>query len=67
MTDNGYENQEQMNGNTILANGALGYDFFNNFTVVVDRLGGKMTFVKKSLIREFAEDCNLKYSEFVQK
>ena len=46
MTDNGYENQEQMNDNVILANGALGYDFFNNFTVVVDRLGGKMTFVK---------------------
>ena len=26
--------------------GVIGYDFFNNFTVVVDRLGGKMTFVK---------------------
>ena len=25
----------------------LGYDFFNNFTIVVDRLGGKMTFIKK--------------------
>ena len=24
----------------------IGFDFFNNFTVVVDRLGGKMTFVK---------------------
>lgn len=27
--------------------GVIGYDFFNNFTVVVDRIGGKMTFVKK--------------------
>ena len=28
--------------------GVIGYDFFANFTLVVDRLGGKMTFVKKS-------------------
>ena len=26
--------------------GVIGYDFFNNFTVVVDHIGGKMTFVK---------------------
>ena len=26
--------------------GVIGYDFFNNFTVVVDSLGGKMAFVK---------------------
>ena len=26
--------------------GVIGYDFFDNFTVVVDRLGGKMVFVK---------------------
>jgi hypothetical protein len=26
--------------------GVIGYDFFANFTLVVDRLGGKMTFVK---------------------
>ena len=26
--------------------GVIGFDFFNNFTVVVDRLGGKMTFIK---------------------
>ena len=26
--------------------GVIGYDFFANFTVVVDRLVGKMTFVK---------------------
>jgi hypothetical protein len=28
-----------------LVEGVIGYDFFNNFTLVVDRLGGKMTFV----------------------
>ncbi|MBR4617472.1 MAG: hypothetical protein IKO55_17830 [Kiritimatiellae bacterium] len=27
--------------------GVIGYDFFNNFAVVVDRTAGKMTFVKK--------------------
>ena len=26
--------------------GVIGYDFFNNFTLVVDRIGGKMSFVK---------------------
>ena len=26
--------------------GVIGYDFFNNFTLVVDRVGGKMTFVR---------------------
>jgi len=26
--------------------GVIGYDFFANFTVVVDSQGGKMTFVK---------------------
>ena len=29
-----------------LVEGVIGYDFFTNFTLVVDRLGGKMTFVK---------------------
>ena len=28
------------------AEGVIGYDFFANFTVVVDRLGGEITFVK---------------------
>ena len=28
-----------------LVEGVRGYDFFANFTLVVDRLGGKMTFV----------------------
>ena len=27
--------------------GVIGYDFFANFTLVVDRVGGEMTFVKK--------------------
>ena len=27
--------------------GAIGYDFFNNFTIVVDRGGKKMRFLKK--------------------
>ena len=26
--------------------GVIGYDFFNNFTLVVDRVGGKVTFIK---------------------
>ena len=26
--------------------GVIGYDFFANFTLVVDRVGGKVTFVK---------------------
>ena len=26
--------------------GVIGHDFFANFTVVGDRLGGKMTFIK---------------------
>ncbi len=28
--------------------GVIGYDFFANFTIVVDRVGGKMTFVRLS-------------------
>ena len=26
--------------------GVIGYDFFANFTLVVDSVGGKMTFIK---------------------
>lgn len=26
--------------------GVIGYDFFANFTIIVDRVGGKMTFIK---------------------
>ena len=40
------ENQERPNGAAVPREGVIGYDFFNNFTVVVDRLGGTMTFVK---------------------
>ena len=28
--------------------GVIGYDFFANFTIVIDRVGGKMTFVRLS-------------------
>ena len=34
-----------ISGNAVPPEGVIGYDFFANFTVVVDRLGGKMTFV----------------------
>ena len=30
----------------ILSIGVIGYDFFANFTLVVDRVGGKVSFVK---------------------
>ena len=40
------ENQERPNGGAVPPEGVIGFDFFNNFTVVVDRLGGEMTFVK---------------------
>ena len=33
-------------GDAILSEGVIGYDFFANFTLVVDRFGGKMSFVK---------------------
>jgi hypothetical protein len=32
-------------GNAVPTTGVIGYDFFNNFTIVVGRVGGKMTFV----------------------
>ena len=40
------ENQERPKGAAVPKEGVIGYDFFANFTVVVDRLGGEMTFVK---------------------
>ncbi len=40
------ENQERPNGTAVPKEGVIGYDFFANFTVVVDRLGGKMIFAK---------------------
>ena len=33
--------------------GAIGYDFFNNFTIVVDRGGKKMRFLKKLKVRKW--------------
>lgn len=43
---NAPENQEHPNGAAVPREGVIGYDFFANFTVVVDRHGGNMTFVK---------------------
>ena len=40
------ENQERSNGAAVPREGVIGYDFFANFTIVVDRLGGTMTFEK---------------------
>ena len=40
------DNKAAPNGCAVPPEGVIGYDFFNNFTVVIDRLGGKMTFVK---------------------
>jgi hypothetical protein len=40
------DNKAAPNGRAVPSEGVIGYDFFNNFTVVVDSLGGKMTFVK---------------------
>ena len=35
-----------VSGNAVPPIGVIGYDFFANFTIIVDRLGGKMTFIK---------------------
>lgn len=40
------DNKANPNGCAVPHEGVIGYDFFANFTLVVDRLGGKMTFVK---------------------
>ena len=40
------DNKAAPNGCAVPSEGVIGFDLFNNFTVVVDRLGGKMTFVK---------------------
>ena len=34
-----------ISGNAVPPEGVIGYDFFANFTIVVGRVGGKMTFV----------------------
>lgn len=36
-----------MNTEHKVIEGVIGYDFFNNFIVVVDRVGRKMRFIKK--------------------
>ena len=40
------ENQERPNGAAVPKEGVIGYDFFANFTIVVDRHGWNLTFVK---------------------
>ena len=40
------DNKANPNGCAVPPAGVIGYDFFNNFTLVVDRLGGKMSFAK---------------------
>jgi hypothetical protein len=40
------DNKANPNGCAVPPAGVIGYDFFANFTLVVDRLGGKMTSVK---------------------
>lgn len=39
------DNQAAPNGCAVPRHGVIGYDFFNNFTCVVDKIGGEMTFV----------------------
>ena len=39
------DNKANPNGCAVPPEGVIGFDFFNNFTLVVDRLGGRMTFV----------------------
>ena len=41
------DNKAGPNGSAVPDEGVIGYDFFANFTLVVDRVGGEMTFVKK--------------------
>ena len=40
------DNKANPNGCAVPPAGVIGYDFFANFTLVVDRLGGKMAFIK---------------------
>ena len=40
------DNKANPNGCAVPPEGVIGYDFFANFTLVVDRIGGKMTFIK---------------------
>ena len=40
------DNKAGPNGSAVPDDGLIGYDFFANFTLVVERFGGKMNFVK---------------------
>lgn len=40
------DNKAGPNGSAVPPEGVIGYDFFANFTLVVDRVGGEMSFVK---------------------
>ena len=40
------DNKAGPNGSAVPPAGVIGYDFFTNFSLVVDRVGGKMIFVK---------------------
>ena len=40
------DNKAGPNGSAVPPEGVIGYDFFANFTLVVDRVGGEMNFVK---------------------
>ena len=40
------DNKARLDCCTVPPEGVIGYDFFANFTLVVDRFGGKVTFVK---------------------
>ena len=40
------DNKARLDCCAVPPEGVIGYDFFNNFTVVIDRFGGKMTFIK---------------------
>ena len=40
------DNKANPNGCAVPPEGVIGYDFFANFTLVVDRVGGKATFIK---------------------
>ena len=41
-----------VSGNAVPPTGVIGYDFFSNFTLVVDRVGGKLSFVKNNNKKE---------------
>ena len=47
--------QRIVSGNAVPPEGVIGYDFFANFTLVVERFGGKMSFVKSR--KEKQNEC----------